>query len=120
MASQELKVWSEELVVDGLTNITQRRDLLDEEFLNGWLRKMSISSQQLNQLFYLLSIHANPFPNAPVPYPTSLGIPDTALEMNGQAILEADYPNAFSIYGATLTDITADAPTGFTYIIRKS
>jgi hypothetical protein len=120
MADQPLKIWANTLSVDGLTNITQRKTLSDEEYQDGWLRNANVSTHQLNTLFYLLTTYANPFPNAPVLYPDSLAIPEGALEMDGQGITEADYPNAYSIYGTTLPDLTGDAPTGFTYIIRAS
>ena len=120
MALQELKIWAKTLNNDMLTLTDQRRDIEDEEFLDGWLRTSPASSQQMNQLFYLLTTYANPFPNAPVIYPSALDIPSVALEMNGQTITEEDYPNAFAIYGGTLPNITASAPTGFTYIIRGS
>jgi len=120
MADQQLEIICSDIFVDGVTGVAQRKDLSGEEFRDGWLYKQSISAQQFNQMQYLLSLWSNPQSNAPSLFPSASPIPDIALEMNGQAILEVDYPNAFSVYGATLPDITADAPTGFTYIIRKS
>jgi hypothetical protein len=120
MADQALKIWANTINIDSLTNAPQRREISDEEFQDGWLRNANISAQQLNSMFFLLSLYSNPFASAPVLYPDSLAIPDEALELNGQSITEATYPNAYSIYGASLPDLTGDAPTGFTYIIRAS
>lgn len=119
MAIQDLKIWASSLNTD-ITNSSQRRNIELEEFIVGWLRNDNISFQQLNQLFFLLTSYANPWPNPPVPYPTTLPIPEDALEMNGQAITIGDYPNLFAAYGANLPDISAEAPTGHTYIVRKS
>ena len=120
MADQPLKTWASKLTIDNASLAPQRRPLRDEEFQNGLLRLMSMTAQQLNQLFYLLTISSKSHPSVPELWPTSKAIPDESLEMNGQAILAAAYPNAFDTYGAVLPDMTGDAPTGFTYIIRKS
>ena len=120
MADQPLKTWASELVIDNASAAPQRRPLRDEEFQTGLLRLMSLSAQQLNQLLYLLTINSKSNPSVPELWPTAQPIPDESLEMDGQTITAADYPNAFAVYGATLPDITGSAPAGFTYIIRKS
>lgn len=120
MAEQELEIWANQLTKDALTDTFQRREIFPEEFKDGWLRTESISAQQLNQLFYLLSVYSNASTNAPILYPTSVSIPITSLEMNGQIIAEVNYPNAFALYGTNLPDLATGAPAGFTYIIRKS
>ena len=120
MADQELKSWAGTVSIDGLTNSPQRRDILDEEFLNGWLRNTTVSAQQLNSILYLLSTNALPHPNCASLFPDSTTVPSVALELNGQSITESEYPNAYALYGSTLPNISGDAPTGFTYIIRAS
>lgn len=120
MAIQDLKIWAEELTVDGVTGIKQRRKLNGEEFRDGILRQVTFSSQQYNSLQFLLTLYSNPFHLCPVLVPTSISIPNEALEMDGQTITALDFPNAFAVYGATLPDLRPDAPSGFTYVIRKS
>lgn len=116
---QELLIWSESLRTDGVTGRQQRRSLSPTEFNNGVLYGQTLSTQQLNQILYLLTVHANPSPAVPVLFPDTAAIPDVALEMNGQAI-SPTYEILSEVYGANLPDITGDAPTGFTYIVRKA
>jgi len=117
---QDLKIWASEINIDGVTGIEQRRDLNGEEFRDGILNLVTFTAQQYNSLMYLLTINSAPSPICPYQFPTSESIPDIALEMDGQAILSADFPNLFEVYGANLPDITAEAATGFTFIVRKS
>lgn len=119
--SDELKVWCQELKVDGVTEVEQRRSLLDEEYENGWLRKQTVSTQQINELFNKLTSYAKSVKCAPDLFYTGNGntIPDIALEMNGQSITQEDYPILFEFYGSTLPDMTPDTPSGFTYAVRK-
>lgn len=116
-----LKIWCEELKVDGVTEVNQRRPLVEEEFQNGWLRKQPVSTQQVNQLFKELTSYAKSVRCAPDLFYTGNGntIPSIALEMNGQSITESEYPVLYSFYGTTLPDLTAAAPTDFTYTVRK-
>jgi hypothetical protein len=118
---QELKVWAKNSVIDGVTNVSQLKTLGTEEFDEGWLRGSSVSAQQLNTILRLLTIWSPPAPNCASLYPTGVTLPSTALECNGStAIVEADAPNAYDLYGATTPDLSASAPAGFRYIIRKS
>lgn len=115
---QELRVWSETLITDSVNGSPQRRQLIDSEFNRGWTYQQTVTAQQVNQLMYLLTIYSSPSPATPFVYPDTLPVPDIALEMNGQAtpagsILE-------EMYGANLPNIVADAPTGFTYIVRNA
>ena len=115
---QQLRIWAETLDTDNVTQNQQRRSLTTTEFKNGVLYGQTLSTQKLNQILYLLSVYANPSPAVPVLFPDTQAIPNVALEMNGQAI-NIDYEILRDIYGATLPDLTGDAPTGFTYIVRK-
>lgn len=119
MATQEFKIWAQTIVTDS-TGMPQRRDLSLEESLTGWLRLEDVSAQKLNQLFNLASVHSNPFAVTPVQISTLVPIPSTALELNGQTITEAEAPNVFATYGATLPDLVSEAITGHTYVVRKS
>jgi len=114
---QELKIWSEEFKVDLVTGMPQRRSLTTAEFRDGWLYGQTASAQQVNQILYLLTVYANPSPAVPVLFPTTQPIPDIAIEMDGQST--ADNVILSEVYGSFLPDITGDAPTGFTYIVRK-
>lgn len=116
-----LKIWCQELKVDGVTEAVQRRSLLDEEYENGWLRKQTVSTQQINGLFHQLTGYAKSVRCAPDLFYTGNGnsIPSIALEMNGQSITQEEYPVLFDFYGSTLPDLTSDAPTDFTYTVRK-
>lgn len=119
MATQEIQIWSQNLIYDPVASNLQRRDINQEEWNEGWLRQYGVSAQQMNQLMYLFSAHAAPSDICPYLFPTSGTIPAQALEMNGQAITSGDSPELFNTYGANLPDLTGDAPTGFTYIVRN-
>lgn len=116
---QELKVYANTINIDLETKVPQRRDLTIEEFTDGLLKQHSFSAQQYNQILFLLTSHAAPHWSCPQLLSTSVTIPDSALEMNGQVFLEIDAPELYSIFSGTLPDIVADAPAGFTYIVRK-
>lgn len=118
--ADDLKIWAEEINNDVVTGTDQRRSLNTEEFRDGILRGVTFTNQQYNSLMYLLTLHSNPFHLSPYLYPSAATLPASSLEMNGQAIALVDYPELGSLYGATLPDLTLDAPTGFTYIVRKS
>ena len=121
MIDQELKVWAENAVIDGVTNVSQLKVLQTEEFDEGWLRGSSVSAQQLNTILRLITIWSDPAPNCASLYPTGGALPSTALECDGATtIVQADAPNAYDLYGATTPNLTAAAPAGFRYIIRKS
>jgi len=115
---QELRLWAEQINIDGVTNMPQRRSLSNAEFRDGWLYGQTISAQQLNQILYLLTVYSNSSPAVPTLFPTAHPIPGIALEMNGQAT--GDNEILTDVYGVSLPDISGDAPTGFTYIVRQA
>jgi hypothetical protein len=118
MAIQALEVWCRELVTDGVTDTDNRRDLLTEETLNGWVRLGTVSTQQMNSLFYLCSSHSKPNPFSPELHLSAKAIPSVAIEWSdGGAIVEADTPELYEYYGATFPTLGA-APSGWTYIVR--
>ena len=120
MANQELKIWANTLDIDGVAGNAQRRDLIEEEFIDGWKRLAGVSYQQLNQLFYLLTSSSAPIDTAPyLHYTVGNPVPSVALEMNGQTITEAANPILFGYYGGTLPDLRSEAPTNFTYLVRN-
>lgn len=119
MALQQLKVWAKQAVPDSVKGNIQFREIRDEEWLQGWGRLLSPTIQQLNSLFRLLTQHSSPSDISPYLYPASGFLYSTMLQMDGQAITEAETPVLFAIYGTNLPDMTADAPTGFVYIVRK-
>lgn len=120
MALQELKVWAKEKIIDSVTEIAQRRDISTEEFENGWKRLSTVSAQQANGLFYLLTSYASPFSNSIYLMSSSVATPSTALELDGSTFTEEDYPNLYEIYAGTLPNLSAEAPTGCKYIIRAN
>lgn len=118
--NQELKIWSNTLDIDGVAGNTQRRDLTEEEFIDGWKRLAGVSYQQLNQLFFLLTSSSSPIDTTPyLHYTVGTTIPSNALEMNGQTLSAAGNPVLFGYYGGTLPDLRSEAPTNFTYIVRN-
>jgi hypothetical protein len=120
MAIQDLKVWCEEAVNDGVTNTDNRRDITSEESQNGWVRGGSVSTQQLNSMFYLTSLCSSPYWHTPFLVTDTVTLDaDVALEMNGQAITQGDNPELYAIYGSTLPDMSTDAPSGFYYAVRN-
>ena len=116
---QELKIWSEVLVKDEVTQITQRFDIAPEQFKEGLLRNYGLSAQQYNQLMYLLSSYAAPSPICPFLFPEAAPIPTIALEMDGQVIVPEITPELSAAYGSTLPNLKDEAPAGFTYLVRK-
>lgn len=121
MANQELKIWANTPDIDGVAGNTQRRDLTEEEFIDGWKRLAGVSYQQLNQILYLLTNYSSPSEITPYLFYTGGGatLPSTALTMNGQSITSASNPILYEHYGSTLPDMTDDAPTGFVYVVRN-
>ena len=119
MSNQQLKVFASELTQDPVKGNNQRREIQEEEWLQGWGRLHGVTAQQLNQLFYLLTNHAAPSNICPFPYPDTLPVEDNMLHMNGQAISVTDTPTLFSTYGNNLPDMTADNLTGFIWVVRK-
>lgn len=114
----ELRKWASIPVYDEETGVLQVRDLNLEEWSYGWLRNVSISAQQLNSLFNQITSNSNPVTCSPYLHLKSKPIPEEAIEM-GSSISQDVYPILFEYYGSTLPDITSEAPTGFTYIVRK-
>lgn len=119
MSIQELPVWSEEIVSDPVTESEQRRSLLPEEFLHGFLRQQTISTQQFNSLMFLLSSYAAPSPFCMYLWDSSKPIPDVAIEANGQATDSMTMPQLAEFYGVSLPNAASSAPVGFTYLLRK-
>ncbi len=120
MAVEELDIWCSEVVNDGVTLTDNRRALLPEEVLNGWVRNGTVSVQQMNSLFYYLTTYSSPFSNSPYLMASSETTPDNAYDMDGSTFTEEDAPNLYEIYKGTLTDMSGDAPTGHKWVIRKS
>ena len=118
MAAQPLGIWAEVITIDNQTNTPQRRLITLEEWRDGLLRDTSFSAQQYNSVLNVLCSHSNPNPNSPYLLRTSETVPTYALEMDGQSFLQADAPELYNIYTGVLDDMTADAPAGYTYIIR--
>lgn len=119
MANQDLEVWAKNLVQDPISQAQQRRPITLEEFLEGWGRLGGVSTQQLNQLFYLITSSSPPSDISPYPYPSTQPIKDNMLHMNGQSITQQDTPELFDVYGSTLPDMTSDNLTGFIWVVRK-
>lgn len=116
----ELYTWAEVVVTDGVTATDNRREILQEEALNGWVRDGTISTQQLNSLFYYLTLYASPFANTPYLMSTNVNVPTNALEMDGSTITQEESPNLYEIYGATLPDLSTNAPSGHRWVVRNS
>lgn len=52
---EEIKQWAETLDVDEVTNTPQRLTISDNLWDKGWLRDVPVTTQHINQLFYLIS-----------------------------------------------------------------
>lgn len=120
MAVDNLKIFCNTAVVDGVTETSNRRTILDEEYLNGWVRQATVSTQQVNSILYLLSTFSAPYAHCIYMMDDSEDTPSTALDLDGSTFTEEDYPNLYEIYSGTLPDYTSVAPTGIKYIIRAS
>lgn len=118
--SAELPIWAEIAVEDGVTGTDNRRALLGEEAVNGWVRNGTVSVQQLNSLFYYLTLHSSPYAFSPYLMSTTYTTPSNAYDMDGSTFTEDDAPNLYEIYAGTLPDLSSEAPTGHKWVIRKS
>lgn len=117
---QPLRIWCREVVKSAITNmIPQVRPLVPEEELNGWLNLQTVSVQQLNGLFSQLTTYSAPSPFVFQMISTTTPTPAEALDANGQTLVEANSPELFSHFGATLPDANATAPVGFKFIVRN-
>lgn len=116
---QALEVWCREKVTDAASETENRRDVVPEETVNGWVRLGTVSTQQANSLFYLVTSHSKPNPFSPELHHNAQPIPSVAMEwVDGGAIVEADTPELYEYYGATFP-VLGSAPAGWTYIVRK-
>lgn len=119
MSLQEVPLWAEETINDEVTGIPQRRDLNAEEFLNGWLRLSTVTTQQMNQILYLLTASSKVNPFSPELHLSSENIPSVAVEwVDGGVIDQNDTPLLYEYYGTNFPTLGA-APSGWRYIIRK-
>ncbi len=117
MAEQELKIYAKDSVIDSTKGNTQKREITDEEFLQGVQRLGGVSTQLWNSLLSLVTHYSPPSDTSPYLHKSSQPIPSIALEMNGQATPVDSILRDF--YGTNLDDLTGDAPTGYTYIVRN-
>ncbi len=119
MPLQDLKTWCRDLVVDPETQNIQRRDINSNEFQQGWLRLDTISAQQLNQLFYLLTSYSSRVVTQVYFVDSSKPIPDTVIRADGSSFLKETAPLLFEIYAGTMPDFTNSAPSGTTPVMNK-
>ncbi len=119
MPLQDLRTWCRDLVVDAETQNIQRRDINSNEFQQGWLRLDTISAQQLNQLFYLLTSYSNRVVTQVYFVDSSQTIPNTVIKADGGSFVENDAPLLFEIYNGTMPDFTNSAPNGTTPVMNK-
>lgn len=118
MAIQELKVWAKTLKTDTETNFQQRRDITDEEYMDGLGKLTSFSAQQFNQMMFMLSSYAAPHWSCPHLVLATVTGPDI-YHMTNQTLTAANEPELFALYGSTLTTPDIAAPTGYVYAVRK-
>lgn len=117
---QELQVWTKEEVLDLVSEELQRRDLLDEEFLNGFLRNSTVSGNQFNSLMYLITSHSKVNPFSPDYILDTKPTPDIAVEwVVGGNISQTETPQLFEHYGATFPDLPVTLASGWKAIVRK-
>lgn len=120
MAIKELDIWAKELVLDIETNSEQRRNLNPEEYENGWLYRDEVSAQQMNSLFYLITLHSKSVSQSPELIPSTATIPTISLEwVDGGTIDEVAHPELYAYYGSTFPTLQSTAPSGWKYIVRK-
>lgn len=119
MSIQDLKTWCQAPEVDPLTEIEQVRPLVEEEFLSGWKRQQTVSTQQVNQLFRLLTQYSPPNPACIFFQDNTIPINSVTIIANGQAFTEEEAPELFTIYSGTMPDFTGVAPAGTVPVMRK-
>jgi len=120
MAIQELSTWSEVENFSSPDDLPQRRTLYVDEFMDAILRQVSPSALQLNPILRLISLHSLPSTGTPVLHPDALPLESNTIYAEGQTITETDNYNLFCLYGATLPDLTGEAPAGFKYVFRDN
>ncbi len=117
---QPLRIWCKEIVNSAITQmVPQRRPLVPEEELNGWLNLQTVSAQQLNSLFFQLTTYSSPSPYTFYMISSSTPTPSEALDANGQTLTIEDSPELYEHFGATLPNANTSAPSGFKFIIRN-
>ena len=117
---QELQVWAKQEVVDPVSEKPQRRDLVDEEFLQGLLRQDTFSGQQYNSVLYLLTSYSKVNPFSPDVILDSKPTPDVAVEwIVGGAISSTETPQLFEHYGSTFPPLPFTLGVGWKAIVRK-
>lgn len=115
---QEIPVWCEEVLTFGGTDT--RYDLKAEEALNGWVKNASVSAQQLNQLFYLLTSSAKVNPFSPDLLLATEELPSECVEwVDGGAIPQTEAPLLYEHYNGVFPTLQTYAPIGWKYIARK-
>ena len=120
---QELKIYASSVNTTGANGKPQKRDLSDNEFIDGMLDQEIFSAQKYNQILHLLTVYAAPFHSTPMLVSDDVGIPGESLEMDGQAFSAVTYPNlALAYTGLVLPDLItlSPPPAGFTWIVRAS
>lgn len=120
MAIQELPVFCRTRTLDEITENDNIRTLEPEELEFGWVRKQTVTTQQINSALNLLSHHTSPSPFSPYLHHSASGsIPAVAIEwVDGGTIVEADSPELFAYYGNTFPAL-GTPPTGWVYIVRN-
>jgi hypothetical protein len=119
MPLQDLNTWCRDLIIDSETENVQRRDINSNEFQQGWLRLDTISTQQLNQLFYILTSYSNRVITQVYFVDSAKPIPNTVIKADGGSFLEEDAPLLFEIYKGTMPNFINAAPAGTTPVMNK-
>lgn len=119
MPIDTLKVWCKEVTVDSLTENRQRRSLLDNEYLDGWLRQQSVSYQQLNELFNLLSSYSPPSIFTVYYVESSASGSSEEITANGGSFTQEEAPLLYEEYAGTMPNLTGSAPAGTRPVMRK-
>ncbi|QXN60105.1 hypothetical protein KUA24_38 [Vibrio phage HNL01] len=118
MATQTLKKWCQNPLVDDVTEMEQIRELVSEEFYSGWVRQQTVSTQQINQLFNLLTQYAPPNPACVFFQDSNITINEVTLVADGRAFTQEQAPELFEIYNGTMPNFTAEAPAGTIPVMR--
>lgn len=119
MPVQNLQQWSYQITVDPATENVQRRDIQDKEFLQGWLNLETVSVQQLNQLFFLLTSYCPKVVTHVYFIDAGKSVPDTVISADGRTFTQEEAPLLFEQYAGTMPDFTASTPTGLIAVMNK-
>ena len=117
MTIKALEVFARTVEIDAKTGTEQVRDLSPSETEKGWLNLGTVSAQQLNGIFKVITQHVGCNPFAPQPILASATTPSTAVDWVDGGSIPITAVELIAHYGATFP-VYQTPPAGWKYIVR--